>query len=101
AALALVRLVYPAYPIETLDQHGPWNALRLLGAGQWEAASKAIFRHLAARGLRPKLRVIAGSAQYARRLAASVAIPISASDHRLLWSAVVKPELSLQESDPS
>lgn len=102
ALLAVVRLVYPSHPIEQLDRHGPWHPLRLLGAGQWEAASMALFRHLAARGVRPKLRVLAGSQRYAQRLAASVAIPISKGDHRRLWQLVAKPDkTSHQESDPS
>lgn len=100
--LAVVRLVYPSHPIEQIAHHGPWHPLRLLGAGQWESASTALFRHLAARGVRPKLRVLAGSTRCAQRLAASVAIPISKGDHRRLWQRVVKPDMtSHQESDPS
>jgi len=102
APLAVVRLVYPSHPIEQIEHHGPWHPLRLLAAGQWESASMALFRHLAARGVRPKLRVLAGSMRYAQRLAASVAIPISKSDHRRLWQLVGKPDItSHQESDPS
>ena len=102
AALAVVRLAYPAYAVgEHVDRHGPWHALRLLGAGQWESASTALFRYLVARGVRPKLRMLAGSTQYARRLAASVAIPISAADHRRLWRLVAKPDVPHQESDLS
>lgn len=103
SALAVVRLVYPACIVKHIDCHGPWHALRLLGAGQWDAASTALFRHLAARGVRPKLRVLVGSAEYARRLAASVAIPISPADHLRLFHLVAKPDdaTSHQESDPS
>jgi CRISPR-associated protein Csx17 len=101
-ALAVVRLVYPSHKVEHIDQHGPWSPLRLLGAGQWETASAALFRHLAARGVRSKLRLLAGSPRFAQRLAASVAIPISAASHRRLWDLVTKHEkTSHQESDPS
>lgn len=101
AALAVLRLVYPSHEVEHIDHHGPWHALRLLGTGQWDAASTALFRHLAARGVRSKLRILTGSARYAERLAASIAIPISARDHRRLWRLVAMPNNSHQESDPS
>ena len=102
AALGLLRLVYPSYVVEHIDHHGPWHPLRLLGAGQWEAASTALFRQLAARGVRTKLKTLAGSARYAERLAASVAIPISARDHRYLWRLVAKSDaISHKESEQS
>ncbi len=42
--------------------------------------------------MRPKVRLIAGSAALARRLAASLSIPIARNDLERLKRAVTKPE---------
>lgn len=93
AAHALLRLAYPNAKGDFPQKHASNHILRLLSAGQLELAANALERFLVAQGLRPKLHRLAGSPAFARRLAASVAIPLSASTHRQLFHFVSRSEL--------
>lgn len=99
---ALTRLAYLPEPIGTLRANYDAHGLRLLEAGRLSDGMRALARHLTRSGLRPKLRVFAGDAAYARRLAASVAIPIAPRDLSVLLDVAVKPfdsfESDAQES---
>lgn len=65
--------------------------LRLLAAGRAHDAAHAAVRALVSAGARPKLRVAAASPDLARRLAASMAIPISSRDLSTLLDFICKP----------
>jgi CRISPR-associated protein Csx17 len=65
--------------------------LRLLEAGRVSEAVERILARLIASGARPTLRTVAASPALARRLAASVAIPVSPADQVRLLRAVCKP----------
>lgn len=97
AAHAMVRLAYPHAEGDYPKEHASGHALRLLAAGELNRASQALQRYLVSRGLRLKLRALSGSASFARRLAATVAIPISRSDHRELFKAVGHTQTSAQK----
>lgn len=102
AAHAMVRLAYPCAYGDFPQQHASSLPLRLLENGQIEQASSALQRFLTSRGIRVKLRSLSGSAGFAERLAASVAIPVSARDHARLFQLISKNELTpTQESHPS
>ena len=68
------------------------TALRLLLSGRIDAASRVAVRRLVARGLRPKLSHLTGSAVLGRRVVAALAIPISLADARLLRTTICAPE---------
>lgn len=95
---ALVRLAYLPHAVRPLEPHLDASPLRLLAAGRLEDAAKLLTRRLAAGGLRAKVRVVAGDAAFARRLAASVAIPISKPDYARLLARLSKP--FSQETQP-
>lgn len=65
--------------------------IRLLIAGRLQDASRLALTRLGAMGLRPKVRIVAGSATLAQRLAASLAFPIAPRDVRHLLDAITKP----------
>src|SRR5438046_2678602 len=82
---ALVRLGYLPHTVGTMRPRLDAGPLRLLDAGRMGDAGALLLRRLAANGLRAKVRLVAGDGAFARRLAASVAIPISTHDYgRLL-----------------
>jgi CRISPR-associated protein Csx17 len=97
AAHAMVRLAYPTAVGDFPQKHASGHALRLLASGQLPLASRALRGALAARGIRMKLRTLSGSAAFARRLAASVAIPVSARDHCRLFQLIGRPDAFTQE----
>lgn len=102
AAHAMVRLCYPCAYGDFPQQHASNLPLRLLSSGQITDASAALQRYLSSRGIRSKLRSLSGSERYARRLAASVAIPVSARDHARLFQLISRNEIaSIEESQPS
>lgn len=88
---ALVRMAYLPYAVEAVRPRLDATPLRLLSAGRLTDASSLLVRRLAAAGLRAKLRVVGGDAAFARRLAASVAIPLSRFDHARLLARLNKP----------
>jgi CRISPR-associated protein Csx17 len=94
---ALFRLVYLPTALGELKPSLDPEPLRLLMAGRLGDAGRAALRRLGAMGLRPKLRHVAGDAQLARRLAASLAIPASARDLLRLRDLVTKPAQSPTE----
>ncbi len=95
---ALTRLAYLPAPIGALSADYDAHGLRLLEGGRLSDGMRALVRQLARKGLRPKLRVFGGDAAFARRLAASVAIPISPRDLSRLLDVAIKP-FDLFESD--
>lgn len=95
---AMTRLAYLPESIGVLSADYDALGLRLLESGRLADGARAIARKLSAKGLRPKLRVFGGDAAFARRLAASVAIPVSFSDLSYLLDVAVKP-FDLYESD--
>lgn len=78
--LGVVKLAYLVEPVGSLQPRLDARPLRLLRAGRLSPAADALARVLRSAGLRPKFRVVVGSASFARRLAAAVAIPLAASD---------------------
>ena len=88
---ALVRMAYLPYAVQTIRPRLDATPLRLLAAGRLTDASSLLVRRLAASGVRAKLRVVGGDAAFARRLAASVSIPLSRLDHARLFARLTKP----------
>ena len=88
---ALVRLGYLPHVVLPLHPRLDATPLRLLASGRLADAGRLLVQRLAGAGLRPKLGVIAGDAALARRLAASVAIPISRRDYERLLGRLAKP----------
>lgn len=88
---ALVRVGYLPHVVPPLHPRLDATPLRLLTGGRLADAAKLLVQRLAAGGLRAKLRVVAGDAAFARRLAASVAIPISKRDYVRLLGRLSKP----------
>jgi hypothetical protein len=84
-------MAYLPYAVEVMRPRLDATPLRLLSAGRLTDASSLLVRRLAAAGLRAKLRVVGGDAAFARRLAASVAIPLSRFDHARLLARLSKP----------
>jgi CRISPR-associated protein Csx17 len=73
--------------------------IRLLLAGQLDAAAKAALARLGTRGVRSKIRLAVGSAALAARLAASLAIPVAPRDLGRLLLLIDKPRRALAELD--
>jgi CRISPR-associated protein Csx17 len=88
---ALVRLACLPHPVVPLRPRLDATPLRLLSAGRLSDAAELLVQRLAAGGLRAKVRVVAGDAAFARRLAASVAIPLSKYDYVRLLGRLSKP----------
>jgi CRISPR-associated protein Csx17 len=88
---ALVRLAYLPHVVLPLKPRLDATPLRLLSAGRLSDAATLLVQRLAAGGLRSKVRVVAGDAAFARRLAASVAIPLSKRDYVRLLGRLSKP----------
>ncbi|WP_437485738.1 type I-U CRISPR-associated protein Csx17 [Sorangium sp. So ce1014] len=85
-------------PIEPRLDPAP---LRLLVAGRLHDAGAAAVRTLTAAGARPKLRLVAGSPELARRLAAALAIPVAPDDLVKLLGLVCKPAGPTVKDAPS
>lgn len=88
---ALVRMAYLPHPIQPLLPRLDATPLRLLASGRMADASATLTRALVASGIRPKVRTIVGDAGFARRLAASVSIPLSKTDYVRLMARLAKP----------
>lgn len=102
AAHAMVRLSYPCAYGDFPQKHASSLALRHLLSGQIDQASAALQRFLTSQGIRVKLHSLAGSERFARRLGASIAIPVSARDHARLYQLISRTESAIsQESQPS
>lgn len=95
----LVRLAYWPGPLRLRKGTEPVavpldpSIFALLRTGDLVRASAAAIRRLSAAGLRPHLRVVAGDPELARRVAAALAFPITASDARSLALRLTRPEL--------
>lgn len=88
---ALVRLTHLPHEFGRLAPHYDATALRQLASGRLEEAAKTLQARLVAMGLRSKLRVVAGDARFAQRLAACVTIPVAPLDLEELLRALTKP----------
>jgi len=88
---ALVRMAYLPHDVHPLLPRLDATPLRLLASGRLKDASTILMRGLVASGVRAKVRVVAGDADFARRLAASAAIPLSKSDYMRLMARLIKP----------
>ncbi len=91
---AIFRLTHLSEPLDDVAIGLDRAPLRLLLAGGLDAAARVALQRLVSSGMRPKIRLVAGSAILARRLAASLAIPIARADLDRLKRAVTKPEES-------
>ncbi|WP_437508270.1 type I-G CRISPR-associated protein Cas8g1/Csx17 [Sorangium sp. So ce1099] len=113
---ALFRLAYTPDAVKPLPASGRDRAagdlsplaprldpapLRLLVAGRLHDAGAAAVRTLTAAGARPKLRLVAGSADLARRLAATLAIPVAPEDLAKLLGLICKPAGPAVKDAPS
>lgn len=96
AAYAIMRIAHLSEPLDRgrgekvticLD---PAPVARL-AAGDLSAAAAICLQRLRASGLSPKVAIVAGTTRYARRLAASLAFPIRASDVSRCADLVTKP----------
>ncbi len=74
---------------------------RRLVAGDLAGAGAVAIRRLRASGLRPVVHVLAGDATRARRIAASLAFPIAATDLARCADRVTKPFEARETSDSS
>jgi CRISPR-associated protein Csx17 len=100
---ALVRLCYLPWRLESFDSVPPRydpTALRLLASGRLQDGVRMLLAQLVGMGMRPKIRLGAGDARFARRLAAAAAIPNSAHDLRRLRDLATKPFFDPSSSDP-
>jgi len=89
---AIFRLTHLSEPLDDVEIGLDRAPLRLLLAGRLDGAAQVALQRLVSSGMRPKVRLIAGSAALARRLAASLSIPIARNDLERLKRAVTKPE---------
>ncbi len=92
ASHAVFRAAYRTADVEgarqtTLDA----TIVALLRAGRLADAARAALARLTAQGLRPRLGRLVGSPELARRLAASLAIPLTAADQQRAVDIVCKP----------
>ena len=98
-AVALFRVLYGADDLDALAPTLDAAPLRLLAAGRLAEAGDRALSRLRARGARPRLRRLAGSPTFARRIAACLAIPIA---HDALLSAltsITKPSRDEESSE--
>jgi len=91
---AIFRLTHLSEPLDDAAVGLDRAPLRLLLAGRLDAAARVAIQRLVSSGMHPKVRMVAGSAALARRLAASLSIPIARADLNRLKRAVTKPEES-------
>lgn len=88
----LFRLAYLSEPLDNIPPRCDAVPLRLLLAGRLEEAADVALHSLKIRGLRPKVRHFFADAEMARRLAATVAIPVCRRDLLRLKDLLAKPE---------
>lgn len=88
---ALVRMSYLPYAVLPIHPRLDATPLRLLSAGRLSDAGRGLARRLVVSGVRTKIRDVAGDATLARRLAASIAIPLSKRDYARLLGRLTKP----------
>jgi CRISPR-associated protein Csx17 len=98
ACYAVFRTVFSPWETEGARAAPDPTALRLLLGGRVNDALRVATSRMIAMGLRPKIRVAAGDAMTAQRLAAALAIPITKQDHRALRWLVSRPFDLAQET---
>ncbi len=96
AGYATVRIAHLSEPLARANGENVVISLdpaplARLAAGDVSAAATICLRRLRASGLSPKVQTIAGTARYARRLAASLAFPIRAADASRCADLITKP----------
>ncbi len=101
-AVALFRVLYAADSLDGASPSLDAAPLRLLAAGRLPQAAGRALARLRARDARPRVRHLAGSADFARRIAASLAIPISRFDLERALVSITKPSRdSSPDSSPN
>lgn len=95
-AYALLRVVHAPRKVRDLTPVRDQRCVRLLTAGHLDAAVRVAAARLTAGGLRPRVRMASDDPELARRIAASLAIPIAHWDleRRLLSVAGRIPDSS-------
>jgi CRISPR-associated protein Csx17 len=88
---AIFRLAHLPQTLGALAVRCDPEPSRLLLAGRLEDATRAALGRLSSSGLRPKLRTGAGGPDFAKRLAASLVIPVSVPDLEQLVRFLSKP----------
>jgi len=88
---ALVRMTHLSEPLGDVPAHADGAIVRLLLAGRLDEAVRMAVTRLRAAGLNPRLRGGVGTPELARRLAATIAIPVSHSDLERLLASITKP----------
>lgn len=101
AAFGLLRLAHPTNKfwmpgIGSVDVRCNRTVFIRLAAGDLIGASQIAVRQLSIAGLRPRIRMTTGSAQYARRLAASMVFGIAPGTLRRLATGLTAPEIPAQ-----
>jgi len=102
AAYAIARIAHLAEPLDRGEQVpitiDPESIARLV-AGDLAGGMAVCIRRLRASGIVPLVHVLVGSARYSRRLAASLAFPISPADVRRCVDLIAKPDPTKETSD--
>lgn len=88
---ALVRVTHLSLPTPELPARVDGAIVRLLVAGRLEEAVRIAVARLRAAGLNPRLRLGMGTPELARRLAATIAIPVAYADLERLFRSITKP----------
>jgi CRISPR-associated protein Csx17 len=100
---ALFRLIYLPETLEkggrTLNPRRDPAPLHLLLAGRLDKAARAAIHRLEVSGVRPEIRLASGSPEMARRLAASIAIPVSRADLGRLLDLLCKPIEQIKDDE--
>lgn len=95
----LVRLAHWPRPLRTRPEAEEVSVpldpaiFARLAVGDLVRASTAAIRRLSAAGLRPHLRIVAGDAELARRVAVALTFPIREQDAVALARRLIRPEL--------
>jgi len=89
--VALFRVLYATEALKEVTATLDPAPLRLLAAGRLAAAGDHALARLRARGARPRIRHVAGSAEFARRIAACIGIPIARDDLSRALVSITKP----------
>ncbi len=102
AAYAIARIAHLAEPLDRGEQVritiDPEPIARLV-AGDLAGGMAVCMRRLSASGIMPLVHVLVGSGRYSRRLAASLAFPISSVDVRRCADLIAKPDQTKETSD--
>jgi CRISPR-associated protein Csx17 len=102
AAYAIARIAHLTEPLDRGERVriaiDPEPIARLI-AGDLADGVAICLRRLRASGMMPLVQVLVGSGRYSRRLAASLAFPISPADARRCADLIAKPDLTKETPD--